>query len=130
MEGTGVFRDDVRREDGRDAADVIAEFLIAVGGQGKNDRRVAGSEIVVDPVDHDPRAAGGEDDHLRNLVDMRREGVMGHFPDEKLVLAVLVEGIHEGPPGASCTVIRNSFSCPESGIPGPGRGKSVGSGTL
>ena len=102
MEGARIFRDDVRREDGGDAADVVAQPVIAVGDEGKDDSRVALGEGVADAVDLDLRRPGGDDHDLRHLVHMRGEGIVRHFPDEEFILAVLVEGVH-------ADVLRNGF---------------------
>ena len=102
VEGARIFRDDVRREDGGDAADVVAQPVIAVGDEGKDDSRVALGEGVADAVDLDLRRPGGDDHDLRYLVHMRGKGVVRHFPDEEFTLAVLVEGVH-------ADVLRNGF---------------------
>ena len=51
VESAGVFRDDVRREDGGDAAGVIAQDIIAVRHQGEDDGGVSRIQRVMHFID-------------------------------------------------------------------------------
>ena len=109
VEGARVFRNDVRRENGGNAVDVLAHFVIAVGHQGKNNGGVPGIHPVGRFVNGHDGGAPGDDHQLRHGMDVGGESVVGHLTDKHLFRTLLIESTHgQEPPFFAALFVRST----------------------
>ena len=90
VKGVGIFRNQIRGEDGGHSPGVLLQPVIAVGDQGEDHDGVPGGQPVGFFVHGQHRGSLGQGQQLRHVVDVGGHGTAGHLPDKELLGTLLI----------------------------------------
>ena len=91
LEGAGIFRDNIRREDCDDAFGILAQMVKTVGNEGKDYGCVPGCEPVLHFVNGKLGKAVRYDEHLRQSMHVHLDGIFGHPADKQPFRPLLIK---------------------------------------